>query len=39
MANLACAYRGQGRWKDAEALEVVVMEIRKRVLGEAHQTL
>ncbi|KAJ7825723.1 hypothetical protein B0H14DRAFT_3145159 [Mycena olivaceomarginata] len=36
MANLASTYWNQGRWKDAEALEVVVMEMRKRVLGEEH---
>ena len=34
MANLASMYRNQGRWKEAEKLEVQVMETRKRVLGE-----
>ncbi|KAF2834982.1 hypothetical protein M501DRAFT_943158, partial [Patellaria atrata CBS 101060] len=29
-------YRNQGRWKEAEELEVQVMETRKRVLGEEH---
>ena len=33
MANLASTYRNQGRWKEAEELEVQVMETRKRVLG------
>ena len=36
MANLAATYRNQGRWKDAEQLEVQVMETRKRVLGVEH---
>jgi hypothetical protein len=36
MANLALTYRNQGRWKEAEALEVQVMETRKRVLGQEH---
>ncbi|KAF5512206.1 Kinesin light chain 3 [Colletotrichum aenigma] len=35
-ANLASTYRKQGRWKEAEELEVRVMETRKRVLGEEH---
>jgi hypothetical protein len=34
MANLASAYRDQGRWKEAEELEVT--KIRKRVLGQKH---
>jgi hypothetical protein len=34
MANLASTYRNQGRWKEAEELDVQVMETRKRVLGE-----
>jgi hypothetical protein len=34
MANLASTYRNQGRWKEAEELEVQVMETKKRVLGE-----
>ena len=33
MANLASTYRNQGRWKEAEELEVQVMETSKRVLG------
>ncbi|KAF1949884.1 hypothetical protein CC80DRAFT_598520 [Byssothecium circinans] len=36
MANLASTYGNQGRWKEAEKLEVQVMETRKRVLGEEH---
>ncbi|KAF2842563.1 hypothetical protein M501DRAFT_1022519 [Patellaria atrata CBS 101060] len=32
MANLASTYRNQGRWKEAEKLDVEVMETRKRVL-------
>jgi hypothetical protein len=36
MANLASTYSNQGRWKEAEELEVQVMETRKRVLGEEH---
>ena len=36
MANLASTYRNQGRWKEAEELEVQVMETRKRVLGAEH---
>jgi len=36
MANLASTYRNQGGWKEAEELEVRVMETFKRVLGEEH---
>jgi len=36
MANLASTYRNQGRWKEAEGLELQVMETRKRVLGQEH---
>ncbi|KAK2734188.1 Kinesin light chain 5, partial [Colletotrichum kahawae] len=36
MANLASTYRNQGRWKEAEELEVRVIEMRKRVLREEH---
>ena len=36
MANLASTYRNQGRWKEADSLEVPVIETRKRVLGEEH---
>jgi len=30
MANLAATDRNQGRWKEAEALQVVVMETTQR---------
>lgn len=30
MANLAATWSSQGRWKEAEELEVRVMEARKR---------
>ncbi len=36
MANLASTYWNQGRWDEAEKLEVQVMETTKRVLGEEH---
>jgi hypothetical protein len=36
MANLASTYSDQERWKEAEELEVHVMEIKNRVLGEEH---
>ncbi|KAF8241450.1 hypothetical protein K440DRAFT_680229 [Wilcoxina mikolae CBS 423.85] len=36
MANLASTYRSQERWKEAEVLQVQVMETRKRVLGQEH---
>ena len=36
MANLASTYRNQGRWTEAEQIEVQVLETRKRVLGEEH---
>jgi hypothetical protein len=29
-------YRDQGRWKEAESLEMQVVEARKRVQGEEH---
>jgi len=35
MENLASTYRNQGRWKEAEELAVLVMETRKRLLGES----
>jgi len=35
-ARLARAYSEGGRWKEAEELEVLVMETTKRVLGEEH---
>ncbi|KAM3450008.1 hypothetical protein MY3296_006469 [Beauveria thailandica] len=36
MANLASTYRNQGRWEEAERLEVQVMETRKTKLGADH---
>lgn len=36
MANLASTYRNQGRWDDAEQLEVQVMETSKTKLGVYH---
>ena len=36
MGNLASIYWNQGRLKDAEVLEVMVMEKRKELLGEDH---
>jgi hypothetical protein len=36
MANLASTFWNQGRWKEAEELEVQVMETSLRVLGEEH---
>ena len=36
MANLAATYQNQGRWNEAEKLQVQVIETRKRVLGDEH---
>jgi hypothetical protein len=36
MGNLASTYRNQGRWKEAEVLDVLMMETTKRVLGVEH---
>jgi hypothetical protein len=36
VASLASTYGNQGRWKEAEELEVQVLETRKRVLGAEH---
>jgi hypothetical protein len=38
MGNLASTYGNQGRWKEAEELEVQVMETFKRVLGPGTRT-
>ena len=35
--NLASTFQHQGRWKEAEELDLQVMETRKRVLGLQHQ--
>jgi len=36
IANLASTYRNQGRWTEAEKLQVQVMETSKKVLGDEH---
>jgi tetratricopeptide (TPR) repeat protein len=36
LANLISTYQEQGMWKEAEKLEVQVMEICKQMLGEEH---
>jgi tetratricopeptide (TPR) repeat protein len=36
MANLASTYWNQGRWGDAEKLQVEVMKTSQRVLGDEH---
>jgi len=36
MANLAATCKNQGQWKEAEALELLVIEKRNHVLGEEH---
>jgi hypothetical protein len=36
MANLASTYWNQGRWNEAEQLEVQVMDMRKKLLGAEH---
>ncbi|RAQ98585.1 kinesin light chain 3 [Stemphylium lycopersici] len=35
-ADLASTYKSQGRWKEAEELEVKVIKVRKTVLGKEH---
>ena len=37
MSNLASTYSNQGCWKEAEVLEVQVMEASKRVLAKSIQ--
>ena len=39
MTNFASTYLEQGRWKEAEELQVQVIETRKRVLGHEHPSL
>ena len=36
MAHFASIYRNEGRWKEAEELELQVMETSSRVLGLEH---
>ncbi|XTI87778.1 hypothetical protein V2W45_1240116, partial [Cenococcum geophilum] len=39
IANLALTCWNQGRWEKAEALNVQVIETRKRVLGLEHPSM
>ena len=39
MANLGSTYQNQGRWKEAEELEVQVMVMSKKLLVENIHTL
>jgi Tetratricopeptide repeat len=39
MASLAPTYRNQGRFREAEELEVQVVRTRKRVLGQEHPSM
>ena len=34
--NLVSIYQDQGRWKEAEKLEMEMVEMRQSVLGEEH---
>ena len=36
MGSLASTYRNQGRWNEAEQLELQVMDIRKKLLDAEH---
>ena len=36
MASLAATFRKQGRWNEAEELDVQVLGARKKVLGQEH---
>ena len=36
MGNLASTYSNQGRWSEAEQLNIQVMEMRKKLLGGDH---
>ena len=36
MANLASTYWNQGKWNEAEQLEIQVMDMRKKLLGLDH---
>ena len=38
MGNLASTYSNQGKWNEAEQLEVQVLDMQKNVLGVEHQT-
>lgn len=37
--NLASIYWDQGRWKEAEQLQMQVMKTRKKILGEEHSVM
>jgi hypothetical protein len=37
MADLASAYRDQGKYREAEEIELKVMDMRKKVLRNDHQ--
>jgi hypothetical protein len=36
MGNLAVTYSNQGKWNEAEQLEVQVLDMRKKLLGAEH---
>jgi hypothetical protein len=36
MGNLASTYWNQGRWNEAEQLQIQVMDMRKKLLGAKH---
>ena len=36
MANLASIYSNQGKWNEAEQLEIHVLDMRKKLLGVKH---
>ena len=36
MGNLAATYRNQGKWNEAEQLDVQMMNMRKNLLGAEH---
>ncbi|EHK22150.1 uncharacterized protein TRIVIDRAFT_131956, partial [Trichoderma virens Gv29-8] len=36
MANLASLYHAQGRYSEAEAMEVQVLDLRQELLGKKH---
>ena len=39
MANLASTYQNQGHWKEAEDLDVQVIETSLRVLGQEYPSI
>ena len=36
MANLGSTYRDQGRWNEAEQLQIQVMDMTKKIFGADH---